>query len=233
MRRLLLFFFSHRTLALIRWDLHFIRVRLNNAITLRKRIKRKLHESNGRYLNLGCGPRGVVGTDWINIDGFRDRNVHICLDLNRALPFPDGLFSGIFAEHLLEHFDQAQGEALLRECFRTLEPGGCVRVIVPDGEKIVRTYLENPAELVARRGNGTTFGMDALNLYFRQRYEHQFMYDWPLLRHHFIRAGFVDVQQVSYKQGNASRQILLDDEKYAWESLYVEAVKPASDSGSV
>jgi hypothetical protein len=63
-------------------------------------------------------------------------------------------------------------------------------LIVPDGEKIMRAYFDSPSELAARRGNGVGFAMNAVNSYFRQRYEHQFIYDWPILEHQFIRCGF-------------------------------------------
>jgi predicted SAM-dependent methyltransferase len=203
-------------------------VRLTNALTFQNsRIARKARRERASYLNLGSGPRGLPKNEWINIDGFNAPNVHCRLDFNRPLPFPDDSFEGIFCEHVIEHFDLAQGLALLGECFRVLRPGGFLRIIVPDGETILKTYCENPAYLVARRGNGIGFAMDAVNSYFRQRYEHQFIYDWPLLEHQLNSLGFA-VERVNYREGNASRPIMLDDEKYAWESLYAEAVKPLS-----
>ena len=49
-RKLPLFFFSHRTLALLRWDLHFLRVRLKNAILLRNRtLYRQVARHNGPF----------------------------------------------------------------------------------------------------------------------------------------------------------------------------------------
>jgi len=231
MRRLLLYFFSRRTLALIRWDLHFILLRLGNALRLQKtRIARQIDKGNAKYLNLGSGPRGSADREWINVDGYKDHNVDLRLDFTRRLPFPDDCFEGVFCEHVIEHFDLEQGQVLLRECLRILRPGGCLRVIVPDGEKIMRAYFDSPSELVARRDNGVGYAMNAVNSYFRQRYEHQFIYDWPILEHQFICCGFVDVRRVSYREGKASRPILLDDEKYVWESLYVEAVKHPSVS---
>jgi predicted SAM-dependent methyltransferase len=232
MRRLLVYFLSHRTLALIRWDLHFLRVRFTNVVSLRGlRLAGRIARARPIFLNLGSGPRGIASEDWINVDGWTDHNVHLAIDLNRPLPFADSYFAGIFCEHVFEHFDLEQGQSLLRECFRVLKPGGCLRLIVPDGETIIRTYLENPAELTARRGNGSAFAIDAVNSYFRQRYEHQYIYDWPMLENQFSGAGFAEVRRVGYQEGAASKQIMLDDEKYAWESLYVEAVKPGRMSG--
>lgn len=229
MRKALLFFLSHRTLALLRWDIHFLRVRSRNALGFQRRQHRG---GKARYLNLGSGPRGIANEEWINIDGWPDRNVHLAVDLNRKLPFSDNSFAGIFSEHVFEHFDLAQGESILRDCFRILQPGGCLRLVVPDGERIIRTYLENPAELVARRGTGSHFAIDAVNSYFRQRYEHQYIYDWKLLENQLTSAGFTEVKRVGFRQGLQSQPIMLDDAKYEWESLYVEAVKPGHPSVS-
>jgi predicted SAM-dependent methyltransferase len=132
---------------------------------------------------------------------------------------------GVFSEHVLEHFDLAQGQALLRECFRVLRIGGVLRVVVPDGETILKAYLEEPTALISRRGSKIQFPMDAVNSYFRQRYEHQYIYDWPLLQSVLREVGFVTAERVAYKTAAASQKIVLDDKKYAWESLYVEAVK--------
>jgi len=232
MTRLLGFFLTHRTLALVRWDLHFVLVRASNALRFkRRRVARRLSAVNPRFLNLGSGPRGIASDEWINVDGWQDRNVHLAVDLNRRLPFSDNQFAGIFSEHVFEHFDLNQGESILRECWRILQPGGCIRLIVPDGEKIIRAYLENPTELAARRCIESGFAIDAVNSYFRQRYEHQYIYDWPMLKNQLLRAGFAAVERVDYRKGSASRQLMLDDQKYAWESLYVEAVKPLTHDG--
>ncbi|MDQ1637038.1 MAG: hypothetical protein QOF62_377 [Pyrinomonadaceae bacterium] len=230
MKTLLLYFFSHRTLAVVRWDFHFLLVRVTNRLSLRKRrVTRQLAQTTPRFLNLGSGPRGISSSDWFNVDGWADTNVHLAIDFNRPLPFPNNCFEGVFSEHVFEHFNPQQGQSLLRECLRVLRPGGCLRLIVPDGEKLLRTYIDNPSELVGRRnGNGEGFAMDAVNSYFRQRYEHQFIYDWQTLEDQLRRAGFAELTRVTYQQGKASKQIAaLDDVKYAWESLYVEAVKPA------
>ena len=227
MRKLLLGIFSHRTLALLRWDVHFLCVRLRNFV-LRKTQPLKSLSSTPKplYLNLGSGPRGLADPHWINVDGYADENVHYCLDFNKALPFPARSFDGIFCEHVFEHFDLEHGFVLFRQCRRLLAGGGVLRVIVPDGEKIMRTYFDAPHELVARRHPQTGCAMETINSYFRQRYEHQCLYDWALLQHQLERAGFSPVVRVSYQRG-ATKALLLDDQKYAWESLYVEAFNPA------
>jgi predicted SAM-dependent methyltransferase len=228
-RRFLLFTFSHRTVVLLRWDVHFLFVRFQNWISGKERgLLRSLSKAQPPiYLNLGSGPRGVVDSHWINVDGYWDINVHYLMDFGRKWPFPDNCLNGIFCEHVFEHFDLEHGYALLREALRVLQPGGSVRIIVPDGAKILRTYCENPSELSSHRQTETGHAMEAVNSYFRQRYEHQFIYDGELLIYQLARAGFNRIELVSYGVGEVSRSIILDDQKYSWESLYVEAAKPA------
>lgn len=227
-RSVLLSLFSHRTLALLRWDFHFLRVRLGNRLARRNPAK-LIGTKRPLYLNLGSGPRGLADPQWVNVDGYPDANVHHCMDFNRPFPFPANSFDGIFCEHVFEHFDLEHGLALFRQCFRVLRPGGCIRIIVPDGEKVMRTYFDDPADLVKRRQSQTACAMEAVNSYFRQRYEHQCLYDWPLMEHQLRQAGFDSVLRASYKQGKVSQAILLDDQKYEWESLYVEGSKPTRD----
>ncbi|MBU6297927.1 MAG: hypothetical protein KJS68_06745, partial [Alphaproteobacteria bacterium] len=68
---------------------------------------------------------------------------------------------------------------------------------------------------------------EAVNSYFRQRYEHQFLYDWPTMEQMLRRAGFGTVIRQKCGRGDLP-ELILDDPKYEWESLYVEAVKPAA-----
>lgn len=225
---LLLLILSHRTLALLRWDLHFLWLRFKNCLLLRNSALRRAVISAAKpvYLNLGSGPRGLSDPNWINVDGYSAKNVQHLIDFGRSWPIPDDSLDGIFCEHVFEHFDAVQGKSILREALRVLRPGGTVRIIVPDGDKIIRSYCTNPTELIGHRETETSFAMDAVNSYFRQRYEHQFIYDWALLQYQLKAAGFEQVAQVSFGTGDASASIILDDRAYKWESLYVEAIKP-------
>jgi predicted SAM-dependent methyltransferase len=224
--------FSHRTVALLRWDLHFISVRLSNRLKRRNSAIRNRAAKAGRplFLNLGSGPRGLDSIHWINVDGFADRHVHHVMDFCRGLPFVDAAFDGIFCEHVMEHFDLDQGAKIFAECLRVLRPGGTVRIIVPDGSIILRAYFDDPATLIARRRPATGRVMEAVNDHFRQRYEHQCIYDFDLIREVLGSVGFIDVRHESFRIGHGPPQLLIDDQKYEWESLYCEATKPQRDS---
>jgi predicted SAM-dependent methyltransferase len=227
LRNFLLLFFSHRLLALARWDLHFLGLRIWNTLTWQRfRIRNFLSNRQGPlFLNVGSGPRGVDDGHWVNVDGFRDQNVHYMVDLSRPLPFPSESFDGVFCEHVMEHFSLADGEKIAREIHRLLRLGGCFRIIVPDAELVLRRYFDAPDEIVAWRGTGAETPMEIVNLYFRQRYEHQFVYDWPTLKKMLSRAGFAVVYRSAFGRAEQCRAVILDDQKYEWESLYVEALK--------
>lgn len=78
-------------------------------------------------------------------------------DLREPLPFPDGAFAVVYHSHVLEHLDPEQGARLLGECGRVLEPGGLVRVVVPDLETKAVLYLE---KLRAAAAAGTAAARD-------------------------------------------------------------------------
>jgi hypothetical protein len=87
-------------------------------------------------------------------------------------------------------------------------------------------YLEKPRDLVAYRGGdaGET-AMEIVNSFFRQRYEHQFLYDWTTMEKMLLNAGFDKVSRARFGVPVHLHPIALDDAKYELESLYVEALK--------
>ena len=58
------------------------------------------------------------------------------MDLRWPLPFPDSSVRYVFASHVIEHvYRQSELPTLLSEISRVLQPGGVLRIIVPDIEK--------------------------------------------------------------------------------------------------
>jgi len=209
--------------------MHFLAVRLRNVLFANGRRLRTRVSSMGRpvYLNLGSGPRGIDDRRWINVDGYSDANVHFLLDFNRPLPFADSSLDGVFCEHVIEHFSQEDGLNLAREILRCLRPGGVVRIIVPDAERVMRAYFDHPQQLAERRKTQTA--IEAVNSYFRQRYEHQFLYDFETMELMLQRAGFTTVIRSSFRTSVLCLDVVLDHPKYEWESLYIESTRPPID----
>lgn len=80
-----------------------------------------------RRLQIGCGARGRP--DWVDLDRALLPGVDLVADLDRPLPFADGIFDEVLAEHVLEHV--ADLVALLGELARVCRPGARLHVVVP------------------------------------------------------------------------------------------------------
>lgn len=101
------------------------------------------------YLNVGCGSRFL--NNWTNVDFVSSNKDVVACNILKGLPFRDETFSVVYHSHLLEHLNPKQAESFLKECYRILEFGGILRVVVPDLEGIAQNYLQ--ALLEARNEN--------------------------------------------------------------------------------
>lgn len=91
-------------------------------------------------LNVGCGRQRHP--HWCNIDLVATDDSVIAHDIRNGLPFEDNSFDVVYHSHVLEHLSPADGESLIRECHRVLCPGGVLRIVVPDLERIAELYLQ-------------------------------------------------------------------------------------------
>lgn len=92
-----------------------------------------------KMLNIGCG--GTYHPEWVNLDVAPvDPNV-LKVNINNGLPFPEKSVAVCYSSHVLEHLDKAGARNLIAECFRVLECGGVIRLVVPDLEAMAREYL--------------------------------------------------------------------------------------------
>jgi predicted SAM-dependent methyltransferase len=92
-----------------------------------------------RCLNLGCGKQ--FHPAWTNIDFISTTPEVMAWDLTKGLPFENETFDVVYHSHFLEHLSKPQASELLQDCYRVLRRGGILRVVVPDLEQIVRSYL--------------------------------------------------------------------------------------------
>jgi predicted SAM-dependent methyltransferase len=170
-------------------------------------------------------------SNWVNVDAFPDTNVHFLLDFNRTMPFEDQTLDGVFCEHVVEHFAFEDGRRMLGEICRALKKGGVARIIVPDAAWVMRSYFDQPDLLIRHRAGEETnpsaeqIPMEIVNQYFRQRYEHHFLYDFASMEKMLKQAGFAEVKHLTFKQSAMCPELVLDHPKYQIESLYVEARK--------
>lgn len=82
----------------------------------------------GKKLNIGSGEFRKEG--YINLDHRDFVGADVVHDLNvRPMPFPDGAFDRIEADHVLEHLDDAF--ATMRELYRVAADGAIISIRVP------------------------------------------------------------------------------------------------------
>lgn len=86
-------------------------------------------DSYPRRLNWGCGPEVAAG--WANSD-IVDRGQDHVGDVLDGLPWPDGYFDGIVANHSLQALRYDEVSRALAELHRVLARGGRLRILVPD-----------------------------------------------------------------------------------------------------
>lgn len=175
-------------------------------------------------INLGCGPRSLTG--WVNVDLARGSQVDIVWDLRSGLPFGTESCSAVFTEHLIEHLSKIDGEKLLRECHRVLQPKGVLRLSTPDAGRFLRSYagdgeflrhpdFSEPSETL----------MDRINMMMREKGQHLWVYDAASLLLALERAGFSSPVEQSFGVSLHSRMNNIDCESRKFETLYVEALK--------
>jgi predicted SAM-dependent methyltransferase len=201
--------------------------------------RKYLEENKVRKLQLGSGDN-ILGS-WLNTDlGGWNRDA-VYLDATKPMPFMDGTFDYVFAEHMIEHLDYRDGEGMLRECFRVMRPGGRIRLATPDLAVILGLYTkERSREQDAYvRCVTDAWLKDApcphhvfvINNAMRA-WGHRFIHDFDTLSMALKSAGFSKIKQC--KMGESSDPHLRGIEKkvedgYAaarkLETLIVEAEK--------
>lgn len=197
-------------------------------------VERYLASTREPKLHLGAGPFRLTG--WLNSDLI---SADVFVDVTRRLPFPDGSFAYVFAEHLIEHVTERQGTELLREAHRILRPGGVLRLTTPDLRKVIAIYEDrNPVVarddyarfLDAETGRRHERACQIFNDYMRL-WGHRYVYDEEDLTAKLRAAGFEQVLRV--EPGASEHEALRGLERHGgaeWvnraEAMTLEATRP-------
>lgn len=144
-----------------------------------------------KKLHLGCGDKFIPG--FIHVDIIDSEHIDHSCPVDR-LEFPDASAELIYASHVLEHFGRYEVDAVLKEWFRVLAPGGILRLSVPDFAAVVDMY----------ESEGLKDGMSGLvglicggqrNLYDF----HKIIFDEPFLTTLLLRAGFRECRRWDWR----------------------------------
>jgi predicted SAM-dependent methyltransferase len=210
-----------RVIREVRTETHLAAVRLRRLASPNMRsVERSLIQKTNIKLHFGCGPR--ILPDWVNVDGWPFPGIDLAADLRRPLPLGSGSCCLIFTEHVFEHIDIDFRIPVLREFFRILQPGGTLRIVVPDCKKFAAAYIRGDTEWF-KTGLGWPDGAEGLNRVFTM-HTHRFIDDWTSLSTSLQRVGFCHVELSSFN-ASAIPELRIDSDAPSRIqcSLYVEA----------
>jgi len=189
-------------------------------------------------LNIGCGDHPLSG--WLNTDLNPCHPVIGRLDATQPFPFQDGVFDYIFSEHMIEHVPYEGGMAMLRECFRTLKPGGKIRISTPDLNFLIRLLSVAPSQierdyvdwacrvLMPQLPPGPVMVLNN----FMRAFGHMFIYTPEVLSAALTDCGFIGIESKALCQSEDPELAQLENEArlppgfLALETMTFEANKP-------
>jgi predicted SAM-dependent methyltransferase len=211
-------------------------------------------------INLGCGFTGH--NDWINVDwGVLSiinkfpvlkkvifslnivpknynrtwpKNLRL-INLRKRFPFSDNSIDYIYTAHFIEHLEKHEAIKLFKQCYRSLKPGGTIRILVPDLDIVSRQYIESDDKirkveilnnhfygLIEKKDVAPTF-YERMLLWFARG--HKWLYNFEYMKRNLMLAGFEDqkIKRCQFQQGETPNIDFLDN--YPDHTLYVEAKK--------
>jgi predicted SAM-dependent methyltransferase len=216
-------------------------------------------------LNLGCGLQCPEG--WINIDsslGARlarrpllKKFLHTVvpeswgvlpnhewsgnvkwMNITRRFDYEDNSVDAVYSSHTIEHLTYNEAAFVFSETFRVLQPGGIIRIIVPDFAQTVNNYLNNRKQaphLAAKNFLNDTFYFEIpiphslpglVKYYFKRKNNHHFLYDEEGLRYQLSNAGFTDVCSMQWGASRISGIEKIDIPERFRGAICLEGIKP-------
>jgi predicted SAM-dependent methyltransferase len=161
--------------------------------------------NNNLKLHIGCGWRNF-GLDWIHIDGGDYDHISSKDIIN--LPFSDNSINLIYASHVIEYFDREEIIIIFNKWYNKLQPGGVLRLAVPNFEAMAKLYIEKNIPL--KNFIGPLYGKMKME---DQWIYHKTTYDFKELSELLIECGFTDITYYDWKQTEHSQ---FDDHSQAY-----------------
>ena len=124
-------------------------------------------------------------------------------DVIKGLPIPQQSADAIYCSHVLEHMTLDEFGLAIRNVFSYLRPGGTFRLVLPDLEQLIKTYLNDPTAGAASRFMKNSFlgeqtfvrGVRAMPTALFGRARHLWMWDYKGISEQLAAAGFTDIRR--------------------------------------
>jgi len=154
-------------------------------------------------LHFGCSklfPGPLKG--WENLDIAPTMKEIKKWDVTKGLPYSDNSIDAIYSCHTFEHFTKTEAQFVISECFRVLQPGGQIKIVVPDIDDIVEIYY-NFEKLGNMFKIGRKFNTREEYIIFSltQNGQHKYMYSERSLRKLLFDAG---IKEIAKEENNAT-----------------------------
>ena len=143
-----------------------------------------------KQVQVGCGPQNLL-SDWWNVDIRPFPGIDCVMDVTKPWPF-DGL-NYVYGEHFLEHLSLEGAVSFLNNAWKSLKPGGVIRLSTPSLEWVLSTHF-NLSETNPQIRIDSTFSM---NRAFHG-WGHQFLYSKDFLQSILEQLGWQGVKFCEY-----------------------------------
>jgi predicted SAM-dependent methyltransferase len=215
---------------------------LKASISRKQIISDYIRNHAVRKLQIGAGGQGIAG--WLNTD-IEPQGGEAYLDATKLFPIPNGGLTYIFSEHVFEHLSYNDVLVMLRECHRTLQPGGKVRIATPNLLTLIRLFQDSKTDEMRNYISGklkAPYWPETLPLtvspecvilnYELKSFGHQFVYDPQTLRESLERTGFQAIKEFAPGEsddpqlaGVEARQKWSDHAINDYETMVFQAVR--------
>jgi methyltransferase family protein len=109
-------------------------------LTRDSRVRRYYRAHRVIKISLGAGDHTRTG--WLNTDNEPLKREIVFVDVTKRFPFPEQSVDYFHTEHMIEHLPLSSAQFVINECYRTLKPGGKIRIATPDIMKLARLMLD-------------------------------------------------------------------------------------------
>ena len=178
-----------------------------------------------RRLQFGCGAFPAAG--WINTNLLPGEGVDFSGDIREGLPLPSDSIQYIASMHALVELPYLEVVPALRELYRILEPGGMLRLGLPDLDRAIAAYVAHDRAYFTIPDDEIA-SIDGRFVVQMTWYGTNLMMFTPTVARELLeRAGFGEVRQAAYRQTTSPFPEIVELDNRPKESFFVEAVKDA------
>lgn len=208
-----------------------------------------------KYVQYGCGLSAP--TEWVNFDSsptlkiqktpiigalLKSRlntvfpsNVQFG-DIVKGLPIANESCDGLYCSHVLEHLSLTDFRIALKNSFKVLKPGGIFRLVMPDFEVLVNSYIQskqsgNPnAAIKFMKDSGMalesrTRGMKGMLEGTLGNARHQWLWDAESTKMELEKVGFKEIRRCAFNDSSDAQFKLVEDESRFKGALAFEMTK--------